>query len=870
MYFGLRLLSVVLVMLAIASCGGGGDSASPSPNNVVTPPPVTNTVSPVTLNSKQGQVLLGPVVDASIEIYDATDLEGPTLCAVSSSSIDAEVGPGVVDLTDCVFDDAKLYYFVVRGGEDIDVDDDGELDETPTPKIGALHAILNGAQINSGGWRVNILTELAYQDSLTSLIGNSSAETVSASLDSSAKKLLKLDLNNDNIIDGADLAHFIPQDHFSSLANPDSDLINALLTSIHEGDSVDTTELSRQYLLGATGQFFFSNQEEDFFNVDFLSSEGLLYMAGALRDNSSAFIEDHIAIRIFDPTDPSAVVLAGSLDITELETDIFIHGFQLKKSGDYLYLAAGLSGLIIIDVSDPSDPQHIATFDSGSVVDVVELGDSVAYIGNYFGGITVLDITDPESPTVTDSFTTSVFDMLYHDDRLYVYGSGLSILDVTEPSNILQLDQLGFPSGSESPFSRKGNFLFLGTTDGFQSIKVFDVSDESSILEVHNIQTSALVIDMLVEGDFLYATTFSDDNKYSLNTYQIDSLGNLELIDSRLALSASGKVATGAESIYLSSPEQLNIYTKNALNHGTKSLVNVSTPLDAKQVELVGDLAYVADGTSLRIYNVSDPESSVDELSSISVTDFIEDMTVSGDFVYLANTVDGLKIIDVSDPENPILAGMENSLNDTPEGGYVTNTVTVVGDFAYTTIDNLNKLIVHDVSDPSNPALIGSELAITETSHGLVVLSDFIYRVNSGALQVIDASDPHNLTSTQVTFIHGTDLVIENGIGYMSTLDGEIRVIDFSNANFPVQLSTALGLGQGTGIAVVGNIAYMSNAFGIINVFDVSNSAAPVYLSQYKVNGVVSDVAATEDYVFATNGFGLVVEHAIQSTSNID
>ena len=102
MYFGLRLLSVVLVMLAIASCGGGGDSASPPPNNVVTPPPVTNTVSPVTLNSKQGQVLLGPVVDASIEIYDATDLEGPTLCAVSSSSIDAEVGPGVVDLTDCV------------------------------------------------------------------------------------------------------------------------------------------------------------------------------------------------------------------------------------------------------------------------------------------------------------------------------------------------------------------------------------------------------------------------------------------------------------------------------------------------------------------------------------------------------------------------------------------------------------------------------------------------------------------------------------------------------------------------------------------------------------------------------------------------
>ena len=412
--------------------------------------------------------------------------------------------------------------------------------------------------------------------------------------------------------------------------------------------------------------------------------------------------------------------------------------------------------------------------------------------------------------------------------------------------------------------------MFVGATDSFQSIKIFDVSDESSILQVHNIPMSAFVVDILIEGEFLYATTVSDGNKYSLNTYQIDSLGNLELIDSRLAPWSSGKVAAGTESIYLSSPEQLNIYTKNALNHGTKSLVNVSTPLDAKQIELVGDLAYLADGTSIRIYNVSDPESSVDELGSISVSDFIEDITVSGDFVYLANNVDGLKIIDVSDPENPIIAGMENSLNDTPQAGHVTNTVTVIGDFAYTTIDNLNKLIVHDVSDPSNPTLINSELAITERSYGLVVLSDYIYRINNGALQVIDASDPYNLTSTQVTYLHGTDLVIENGIGYMSTFDGQIRVIDFSNANLPVQLSTALGLGEGTGIAAVGDIAYMSNAFGIINVFDVSNSASPVYLSQYKVNGVVSDVAATEDYVFATNGFGLVVEHAVQSTSNID
>lgn len=867
------LAALIFTAFMLSSCGGGGGS-NPTPSGPDPEPgPQANTnnsVPSVSLDAMQGQILLGPVVDASIEIFDATDLDGPTICAVLSSSIDAEIGPGVVDLSDCTFDDEKLYYFVVHGGEDIDIDDDGVLNDTPTAKVGTLHALLNGAQVNSGGWRVNILTELAYQDSLISLIANAGEEAVSVSLDSSAKKLLKLDLNNDGVINGNDLAHFLPQDHFNSLANPDSDLINALLASIHEGNSVDTIELSRQYLLAATGEFFFGSQGEDFFNVDYLSDDGLLYMAGALRDENFAFIGDHIAIRIFDPSDSSAIALTGTLNITELDTDIFIHGFQLKKSGDYLYLAAGLSGLLIIDVSDPSSPQHIATYDVGSVVDSVEIGDSVVYLGNYFGGITVVDISDPEAPSTLGTFVITVFEMLYRDDRLYVYGSGVSVLDVTDSTDISQLDNLGFPSGSGNPFSLKGNFLFLGATDIFQSIKVFDISDELDIVEVHNTPTSGFVTDILVEGDFLYSTTVSDDNKYSLNTYQIDNLGSLELIDSRLALSASGRVAAGTESIYLSSPSQLNIYTKNALNHGTKNLVNISTPLDAKQIKIVGDLAYVADGTSLRIYDISDPEVSVEELSSISVSDFIEDMSVSGDYVYLANSVDGLKIVDVSNHENPSILGMENSLNSTPDAGYISNTVAVVGNIAYTTIDGLHKLVAFDVTDKSNPTLLDNDVVIDGNSSSLIPYGDYLYRVSSGGLQIITISDPINFSDVGTAFLYGTDMTIVGSLAYMSTFGGEIRVIDLSISEAPVQLGSAIGLGEGTGVAIVDGIAYMSNAFGIINVFDVSDSAAPLYLTQYKINGIVSDIAATEDYVFATNGFGLVIEHAVKPALNID
>tara|TARA_B110000008_G_C16579802_1_gene407844 strand:- start:28 stop:240 length:213 start_codon:yes stop_codon:yes gene_type:complete len=66
----------------------------------------------------------------------------------------------------------------------------------------------------------------------------------------------------------------------------------------------------------------------------------------------------------------------------------------------------------------------------------------------------------------------------------------------------------------------------------------------------------------------------------------------------------------------------------------------------------------------------------------------------------------------------------------------------------------------------------------------------------------------------------------------MSTFDGKIRVVDFTNKQALVELASAIGLGQGTGITKVSDIAYMSNAFGLINVFDVSDSVATKFLTQ--------------------------------------
>jgi hypothetical protein len=96
----------------------------------------------------------------------------------------------------------------------------------------------------------------------------------------------------------------------------------------------------------------------------------------------------------------------------------------------------------------------------------------------------------------------------------------------------------------------------------------------------------------------------------------------------------------------------------------------------------VGDLAYVAGGGcsdgcwgSLSIIDVSNPASPV-ELGTLYTPDYANDVEVVGDLAYVADGYFGIQVIDVSNPAFPVEIGAL----DTPD--YATD-VAVVGNLAY-------------------------------------------------------------------------------------------------------------------------------------------------------------------------------------------
>ena len=91
-------------------------------------------------------------------------------------------------------------------------------------------------------------------------------------------------------------------------------------------------------------------------------------------------------------------------------------------AGDYVYAAAGLPGLAVIDVHDPAAPALEALCDlPGSAHRVVVQGDR-AYLTGTEVGVTVVDIADPSAPAVLDAWnpTSSTYPLAIAGDVGYV------------------------------------------------------------------------------------------------------------------------------------------------------------------------------------------------------------------------------------------------------------------------------------------------------------------------------------------------------------------------------------------------------------------------------------------------------------------
>jgi len=71
---------------------------------------------------------------------------------------------------------------------------------------------------------------------------------------------------------------------------------------------------------------------------------------------------------------------------------------ELVVSGGYAYLAAGMSGLRIIDVSNPTSPAEVGIYDTPGNASDIAINGIHAFVADYSTGILVINVANPSAP----------------------------------------------------------------------------------------------------------------------------------------------------------------------------------------------------------------------------------------------------------------------------------------------------------------------------------------------------------------------------------------------------------------------------------------------------------------------------------------
>ncbi len=218
---------------------------------------------------------------------------------------------------------------------------------------------------------------------------------------------------------------------------------------------------------------------------------------------------------------------------------------------------------------------------------------------------------------------------------------------------------------------------------------------------------------------------------------------------------------------------------------------------------------------------------------------------LNNDRLYLANGNSGLKIIDVSDIEEPrLLASLE-----TNEFCY---DVRVVDQTAYIA-DGRGGFLIADVSDPIDPQIIAGYLLEDEVV-AVDVRDDIAYVVDGRAgLKIIDVTNPEEIVSlgsvTDIGYV--IDIDLEGGYAYLASQTQGFRIIDIFEPSNPGLVDIQGNLQGALGVTVSENYAYVTygNNLGL-RIFDITDPRAARLINTMEIPGSTLGVKASGNQAF--------------------
>jgi hypothetical protein len=325
---------------------------------------------------------------------------------------------------------------------------------------------------------------------------------------------------------------------------------------------------------------------------------------------------------------------------------------EIATDGSYGWSPQGDSGILIVDLTDPSLPRRVGrVFTYGHAKHIALAGDRLLVADSRIGLISYRLIIPPLPfwQSELNGFTGVTRVCAESSTRFYAIQTGVSFPVVVDPLGRLSLgDQFGY-RGSFSAAMRYQDWIYIADTTG-----IWRAGGSAQIADSFFVRlTSGGVFAAVLSQDKL----FTAEGFSGAVIYRINDEGYPEILSRIRAETFTGGIAIGHDTLMvLDSLSGFQVY--DITNpFAPKWLGGRATDTPARVAAVFRNYLYLSESQlGVSVWNwkhVAKPEM----LGTLPATSTTDALLIDGDRLYVADRDSGLAIFSLAAPSNPVLIG---------------------------------------------------------------------------------------------------------------------------------------------------------------------------------------------------------------------
>ena len=234
-----------------------------------------------------------------------------------------------------------------------------------------------------------------------------------------------------------------------------------------------------------------------------VSADGRLLCSGNLYDGG---------YQVIDIAKPAAPAVLATKKYT-----MYNESWNVVLNGSRLCVLDYFSGIGFFDLSAPDKPSMTGFYLTPSSIIAAAVQDRTAYAVGELSGLRVLDLSDPVQPRplAATSIFRGVHGLAAGGGYAYVTDRwSVRVFDVSHPDQPRQVQAVRIPNGVPRMIVVKGSLAYV--TADHAGLYIIDISDPKAAAVLGNYPMSRFTYGLAIEGDFAYLAN-SDTGFHIIN-----------------------------------------------------------------------------------------------------------------------------------------------------------------------------------------------------------------------------------------------------------------------------------------------------------------------------------------------------------------